>query len=171
MLGNVKYINIWRAEAKMKYLMTQSSHHGLLVEGPTIPCYQCLILQIAFSLLTGTLSDNDGLQRNFWLHHNDCLMDTSLINCFILTCSVSFVKADSRNNWYWHCWTSYLITIALSSIFPRFPTFIFMCVYIDTYLLFKNHWKLLSEYYLTSVLCDTGNKFCLQSTSLLRLSW
>lgn len=97
---------------------------------PYIPSYQWLIFQIVFRLLTDTLSDNDGLQRNFWPHHNDCLMDTSLINCLILICSVSFVKADSRNDGYWHCWMSYMITVVLSSVYPRFPTSIFMCVYI-----------------------------------------
>lgn len=113
--------------------MTQSYHHGLLLEGPAMPCYQCLILQIVFRFLTDTLSDNDGLQRNFWFHHNDCLMDT-LINCLILTWGVSFVKADSRNDRYWHWCLNYMITIALCSICPRFPTFIFACfIYIHIF--------------------------------------
>jgi len=32
------------------------------------------------------------------------LIGTSLINCLVLTCGVSFFKADSRNEWSWHCW-------------------------------------------------------------------
>lgn len=80
--------------------MTQSYPHGLLVEGPArhTKLSVCVILQIVFRLLTDILSDNDGLQRNFWPRHNDCLMDISLINCLILIYSVSFVKADSRND-------------------------------------------------------------------------
>lgn len=119
----------------MKYLMIQSCHHGLLVEGPAIPCYHCLILQVVFSLLPDTLSDNDALQRNFWLHHNDCLMDTSLMNCLILTSSVSFVRADSRNNWYWHCWLSYLMTMALQSV--QGSQLSYSCVFIEMHIYFS----------------------------------